>query len=99
MLHIVIQHPPMVGRDPRFPPPVVNPWIVSTYGPLNFPNNLHDMHDIYLNILPKFDGEKYIIVEQHMDKLQEFTNNLLIEDDDVYMRLFVKNLEGEVRKG
>ena len=53
------------------------------------------MRDIYLNILPKFDWEKYIIVEQHMDKLQDFTNNLLIEDDDVYMRLFAQTLEGE----
>ena len=98
MLHIVIQHPPMVGRDPRFPLPVVNPWIVSRYGPLNFPNNLHDMHDIYLNIFPKFDREKYVTIEYHMDTFQYFTNSLLIEDDDVHMRLFVQTLEGEVIK-
>ena len=72
MLHIVIQHPPMVGRDPRFPPPVVNPWIVSRYGPLNFPNNLHDMRDNYLKMFPKFDGGKDITIEEHMDKFQYF---------------------------
>ena len=30
-----------------------------------------------------------------MDKFQDFKYNLLIEDDDVYMRLFAQTLEGE----
>ena len=88
----------MDGRENGVSPPSVNLLLVAKYVPLDFPNNLQDVHDSYLNIFPKFDGEYNTIVEEHMAKFQDFTNNLLIEYDDVYMRLFVHTLEGEVRK-
>jgi hypothetical protein len=33
-----------------------------------------------------------------METFQDFTGNLFIEHDDVFMRLFVQNLEGNVCK-
>jgi hypothetical protein len=33
-----------------------------------------------------------------MASFQDFTDNLFVEHDDVFMRLFVQTLEGDVRK-
>ena len=96
--NIILQHLNLSRRVSRGPPHLLNPWIVARYGPLNFPNNLHDMPNNYLNSLPKYDGEKDITIEEHMDQFQDFANKLLIEDDDVYVRPFVQTLECEVRK-
>ena len=74
----------MVGRGPGGPPLDVNPWIEIKHGPLNLPNNLHDMPKNYLNIFHKFDREKDITTKDHMATFQDFTDNLFIEDDNVY---------------
>ena len=57
---IIPQTPNMIGRGHKVPPPAVNPWTPSRYGPLNIHVDLHDMPDHYLKILPKYDGEKDI---------------------------------------
>ena len=88
----------MEGRFPRGSPPVVKIWLEVIYGPLNMPNNLHAITYYYSNTLPKFDGEKDFIVEDHMPTFQDFTHNFLIKYVYVYMRLFVQTLEAEVRK-
>jgi hypothetical protein len=72
--------------------------VESRYGPLDLPQNPHDLPENYLKLLPKYDGEKEITTEEHMDSFQDFTDNLFIEHDDVFMILFVQNLEGDVRK-
>jgi len=41
---------------------------------------------------------KKIIVEEHMEAFRDFTFNLFVEHDDVFMRSFVRALEGDVRK-
>ena len=56
------------------------------------------MPEHYLKLLPKYDGEQDISAQEHMDKFLNFTDDLLIEDDDVYMIFFVQTLEGEPRK-
>ena len=48
--------------------------------------------------MPKFDGKADTIAKKHMVKFQDFLDNLFIEYDDVYTRVFVQTLEGEVRK-
>ena len=79
----------MVGRGFGGPPHAVNPWIVETYGSLNSPNNLHDMLEHYLNILPKFEGEYDVTIEDRIATFQEFTNDLIVEGEDAYNLLFV----------
>jgi hypothetical protein len=51
-----------------------------------------------MKLLPKYDGEKAISVEEHMGAFQDFIDNLFVEHDDVFMRLFIQTLEGDVRK-
>ena len=80
------------------PPPPVKPWVASRSGPFNLPLNLDALRKIYLKLFPKYNGDKYIIAEECMVIFHEFTNNIYIEHDDVFMRLFFQTLEGEVRK-
>jgi hypothetical protein len=56
----------------------------------NFPDN-------YLKLLPKFNGEDEITALEHLSTFDNFTDNLSLEHEDVYMRIFVQNFEGEVR--
>eukprot|EP01018_Ginkgo_biloba_P022732 Gb_08713 [translate_table: standard] len=93
--NLILQHL-MAHHNPPPPPPRVNPWVQPRYGPLRLPVNLHDMPDNYLKILPKFDGEKNVLAEDHMIAFQDFTDNMFIEHDDVYMRRFVQTLEGNM---
>jgi hypothetical protein len=85
------------GNKPP-PPPLVIPLVAARYGPLNFPPNVHDLPENYLKLFPKYDGEKAISAKEHMGAFQDFTHNLFMEHDDVFMRLFVQTLERDVRK-
>eukprot|EP01018_Ginkgo_biloba_P028760 Gb_40851 [translate_table: standard] len=79
--NLILRHL-MAHHNPPPPPPRVNPWVKSRYGPLKLPVNLHDMPNNYLNILPKFDGEKNVSAEDHMTAFQDFTDNMFMEHDD-----------------
>jgi hypothetical protein len=78
--------------------PLINPWVAARYGPLNLPQIFHDLSENYLKLISKYDGEKIISVEEHMLSFQYLTDNMFIENDDVFMRFFVQNLEGDVRE-
>jgi len=54
------------GGNQSMPPPLVNPWVVARYDPLNFPPNFHDLPKNYTQLLPKYDGENTITTEEHM---------------------------------
>jgi hypothetical protein len=84
------------GNQP--PPPPLNPWVTTRYGPLNLPQHVHDLPENYLKLLPKYDGEKTHSVEEHIGSFQDFTDNLFVEHEDVFMRIFVQNLEGDIMK-
>jgi hypothetical protein len=56
----------------------------------NFTNN-------YVNLLPKFNGEDEITALEHLSSFDNFIDNLGLEHEDVYMRIFVQTFEGEVR--
>jgi hypothetical protein len=51
-----------------------------------------------LKRLPKYDGEKTPSTEEQIDSFQDFTENLFVEHDIVFMRIFVHTLEGDVKK-
>jgi hypothetical protein len=82
------------GNQP--PPPPLNPWVTTIFGPLNLPVNVHDLPENYLKLFPKYNGEPTLSVEEHLVTFQDFTDNLFVEHDDVFMRLFVQTLEGDV---
>jgi hypothetical protein len=52
----------------------------------------------YLKYMPKFTGEGDITVEEHLAAFYSYADNLNIENEDVWMRVFVQSLDGEVRK-
>jgi hypothetical protein len=98
--NLILKHiiPGIGGGGGNRNPPPVNPWVEARYGPLNLPQNTHDLLENYLKLLPKYDGEKTLIVEEHMVVFQDFTENLFIEHDDVFKILFVQTIKGDVRK-
>ena len=74
------------------------PWVAARYGALRLPRNLHDLPDNhYLKIIPKFNGEGAVKAEDHVTAYVDFADNLDIDHEDVYTRIFVQSLEGNVR--
>jgi len=85
------------GNKPPLPPPI-NPWFTSIFSPLNLPQITHERLENYMKYLPKFNGDKTHSVEEHMSSFREFTNEPFVENNNAFMRLFVQNLGGDVRK-
>ena len=52
----------------------------------------------YLKCIPKFTGKEDITIEEHLVAFYNYADNLNIENEDVWMRVFVQSLDGEVRK-
>jgi hypothetical protein len=73
--------------------------IIARYAPLVMPQNLNAFPTgDYMKYMPRYNGEGYFIVEEHMVAFYNFGDNLNIEHADVWMRLFVQSLDGEIRK-
>jgi hypothetical protein len=52
----------------------------------------------YLKYMPKFTGEEDITAEEHILAFYSYVDNLNIESEDVWMRVFVRSLDGEAKK-
>lgn len=64
---------------------------------LGFPQVLHDIPKKYIKLQPRFKSEKERIVEEHINIFQDLmTGKFMEEEEDVFMRLLVQTLEGEV---
>ena len=48
--------------------------------------------------MPRFDGRGETTAEEHWNKFCSFADNQNFEHSDVWMRIFVQSLDGEVRK-
>jgi hypothetical protein len=88
---------PMAGVNP--PPTRMDAIVAARYAPLILP---HPMNPLpagdYLKYMPKFTGEGDITAEEHLAAFYSYADNLNIENEDVWMRVFVQSLDGEVRK-
>jgi hypothetical protein len=88
---------PMAGANP--PLNRMDAIVTARYAPLILP---HPMNPLpagdYLKYMPKFTGEGDINVEEHLATFYSYADNLNIENEDVWMRVFVQSLDGEVRK-
>jgi hypothetical protein len=73
--------------------------VTAIYAPLLLP---HPMNPLpigdYLKYMPKFTGEGDITAEEHLAAFYSYVDNLNIENEDVWMRVFIQSLDGEVRK-
>jgi hypothetical protein len=73
--------------------------VATRYAPLVLPQPMNALPTRdYLKYMPKFTGEEDIIVEEHLVAFYSYADNLNIENEDVWMRVFVQSLDGEVRK-
>jgi hypothetical protein len=73
--------------------------VAAIYAPIFLPRPMNSLPvGDYLKYMPKFIGEEDITVEEHLSSFYSYANNLNIENEDVWMRFFVKNLDGEARK-
>jgi hypothetical protein len=88
---------PMVGANP--PLNRMDAIVATIYAPLILPQPVNPLpaRD-YMKYMPKFTGEEDITVEEHLVAFYSYTDNLNIENEDVWMRIFVQSLDGEVRK-
>jgi hypothetical protein len=50
----------------------------------------------YLKYMPKFTGEEDITTKEHLASFYSYADNLNIENEDVWMRVFVESLDGDV---
>jgi hypothetical protein len=84
---------------------VVNPLanrmdaIVATrYDPLLLPQPLNALPPRdYLKYMTKFMGEEDVTTEEHLVAFYSYADNQNIENEDVWMRVFVQSLFGEIR--
>jgi hypothetical protein len=88
---------PMAGANP--PLNRMDAIVAARYAPLVLP---HPMNPLpagdYLKYMPKFTGEGDITAEEHLAAFYSYADNLNIENEDVWMRVFIQSLDGEVRK-
>jgi hypothetical protein len=73
--------------------------VATRYAPLVLPQPLNSLPTgDYLKYMPKFTGEEDITAEENLASFYSYADNLNIENEDVWMRVFVQSLDGEVRK-
>jgi hypothetical protein len=73
--------------------------IATRYAPLVLPVGLHALPTIYyMKYLARYNGAGDVTSEEHLVAFYNFADNFNIDYADVWMRLFVQILDGEVRK-
>ena len=73
--------------------------VVARYAPLVLLHlmNAHPGGD-YQKYLPRFNGKGETTVEEHWEAFLSYADNHNTEAKDVWMRMFVQSLDGDVRK-
>jgi len=73
--------------------------VVARYGPLVLPVPLNPMSARdYREYISKFTGTEGVTAEEHLKASYSYADNLYINEEDVWMRVFVQSLDGEARK-
>ena len=52
----------------------------------------------YLKYMPKFTREGYFTAKEHLEAFYSYAENINIEQEDVWTRVFVQSLDGQARK-
>ena len=64
--------------------------LVARYAPLDLPNPLSTMPTRdYLKYMPKSNGEGDFTAKEHLEAFYSYTENINIEQEDVWTRVFV----------
>jgi hypothetical protein len=87
----------MAGANP--PLNRMDAIVASRYAPLVLPQPANSLPAVdYLKYMPKFTREGDITMEEHLATFYSYADNLNIENEDFWMRVFFQRLDGEVRK-
>jgi hypothetical protein len=87
----------MEGADP--PRNIMDAIVTARYAPLVLPQPINALPTRdYLKYMPKFTGEEDITAEEHFAAFYSYADNLNIENEDVWMRVFVQSFDSEVGK-
>jgi hypothetical protein len=82
-------------------PPVnrMDAIVATRYAPLVLPHPVNTLPPRdYLKYMPKFTREEDIIAEEHLAPFYSYADNQNVENEDVWMRVFIQSLFGEARK-
>jgi hypothetical protein len=73
--------------------------VAARYAPLLLPQPLNNLPPrYYLKYMPKFTREEDVTTKEHLVAFYSYADNQNIENEDVWMRVFVQILFGEARK-
>ena len=73
--------------------------VAARYAPLVMPQPFHALPGgDYQKYLPRFNGQVDTTADEHWNAFFSYVDNQNIEAKDVWMRMFVQSLNGEVRK-
>ena len=73
--------------------------VAARYAPLFLPQPLNSLpRGCYHKYLPRFNGQGETTAEEYWDAFLSYANNQNIEAKDLWMRMFVQSLDGEVRR-
>jgi hypothetical protein len=87
----------MVGDNP--PTNRMDVIVAARYAPLILPHPMNALPTRdYLKYMPKFTGEEDTTADEHLVSFYSYADNLKIENEDVWMRVFVQSLDDEARK-
>jgi hypothetical protein len=86
----------MVGDNP--PRNMMVEILVARYTPLVLPQPMNALLATdYLKYMPQFTGEGDVTAEEHLSFFYRFAEIQAIENEDVWMRVFVLSLDGDSR--
>jgi hypothetical protein len=78
----------MAGDNPSLN--IMDAIVAARYAPLILPQPMNPLPvGDCLKYMPKFTGEEDITVEEHLAAFYSYTDNLNIENEDAWMRVFV----------
>ena len=78
----------MAGANP--PGNIMDAIVAARYAPLVLPHPINSLYaGDYLKYMPKFMREEDITAKKHLATSYNYADNLNIENEDVWMRVFV----------
>jgi hypothetical protein len=72
--------------------------LAARYAPLFLPQPMNALPTTdYLKYMPQFTGEGDVTAKEHLSTFYRFAEIQAIENEDVWMRVFLQSLDGDAR--
>jgi hypothetical protein len=91
-----LAHIQMAGANP--PRNMMDEILAARYAPMVLPYPMNSLPTTYnVKCMPQFIREGDVTVEEHLASFYRFAEIQAIENEDVWMRVFVQSLDGDAR--